>query len=75
MRKTALDKDVQKVLAEAYEQGLIRGSKLDYVKTIIERRQKKGKAIYKKKFSPKQLTAQDIQHIPSIILFLGNGFK
>lgn len=63
MRKTALDKDVQKVLAEAYEQGLIRGSKLDYVKTIIERRQKKGKAIYKKKFSPKQLTAQDIQHI------------
>lgn len=42
MRKTALDKDVQKVLAEAYEQGLIRGSKLDYVKTIIERRQKKG---------------------------------
>lgn len=57
------DKDVQFVLSQAYEQGKIRGSKLQFMRELIERRHKKGKAIYKKKFSPKQLTAQDIQHM------------
>lgn len=55
------DKDVQNVLREAYEAGQIRGNKLAFVKDLIERRIKKGKSIYKKKCSAKQLTAQDVQ--------------
>ena len=55
------DKDVQNVLQEAYEAGQIRGNKLAFVKDLIERRIKKGKSIYKKKCSAKQLTAQDVQ--------------
>lgn len=55
------DKDVQNVLREAYEAGQIRGNKLTFVKELIERRIKKGKSIYKKKCSAKQLTAQDVQ--------------
>ncbi len=59
----AEDKDVQNVLREAYEAGQIRGNKLAFVKDLIERRIKKGKSIYKKKSSAKQLTAQDVQAI------------
>ena len=55
------DKDVQNVLREAYEAGQNRGNKLAFVKDLIERRIKKGKSIYKKKCSAKQLTAQDVQ--------------
>lgn len=55
------DSDVQNVLREAYEAGQIRGSKLTFIKELIERRMRKGKSIYKKKCTAKQLTAGDVQ--------------
>lgn len=55
------DKDVQNVCVKLMKPDRFAAISLTFVKELIERRIKKGKSIYKKKCSAKQLTAQDVQ--------------
>ncbi|MDD4556823.1 MAG: plasmid partitioning protein RepB C-terminal domain-containing protein [Alphaproteobacteria bacterium] len=55
------DHEIQKVLQDAYESNVLRGSKLTYAQELIELRRRKGKNIAIKKTSSKQLSAIDVQ--------------
>lgn len=57
------DSEMQRVLQEAYEQNLIKGNKIGYVKKLIEVRKKSGKNFHSGLKAHKQLSPTDLNKI------------
>ena len=57
------DSEMQQVLQEAYEQNLIKGNKIGYVKKLIEVRKKSGKNFHSGLRPHKQLSPADLNKI------------
>ena len=55
------DTEVRDILQEAYENNILRGSKLAYAQELIEQRRKRGKGLYVRKNPSKKMSAADIQ--------------